>query len=67
VNGQPVPEQDIATVLKEAGPEVRKRVLMYIDNPAYLRATLEQRKKWLQAAVNSGWRAVKSRLEMEGK
>jgi hypothetical protein len=64
VNGQPVPEQDIATVLKEAGPEVRKRVLMYLDNPAYLRATPEQRKKWLQNAVNSGWRAVKSRLEM---
>jgi hypothetical protein len=64
VNGQPVPEEDIPTVLKEAGPEIRLRVNLYLNNPAFAKATPEQKKKWLQGAVNSGWNAYKNKKKL---
>lgn len=64
IDGQMVQEADLATVLKEAGPMVRQRVLMYMNNPAYKnnpKVTDEIRKKWLQKAVNAGWTSYKEK------
>ena len=64
VNGEPVPEADIATVLKDAGADIRLRVNLYLNNPAFAKATPEQKKKWLQTAVNSGWNAYKNKKKL---
>lgn len=64
IDGQPIPEESIDKVLKEAGPEIRARVMMYVNNPAYAKATPEQKAKWLQKAVNAGWTAYKNKLKM---
>lgn len=67
VDGLPVPEADIAQVLKDAGPEIRKRVEFYMKNPAYAKATPEQKKKWLQKAVNAGWTYYKNKRKAEAR
>lgn len=64
IGGQTITEESIDKVLKDAGPEIRARVMMYINNPAYAKATPEQRGKWLQKAVNAGWAAYKNKLKM---
>jgi hypothetical protein len=64
IDGQPVPEEDVPTILKEAGKDIRLRVSMYLDNPAYSKATDEQKKKWLQKAINAGWTAYKNKKKM---
>jgi len=64
INGQPIQEEDIATVLKEAGADIRLRVNLYLNNPAFAKASPEQQKKWLQSAVNSGWNAYKNKKKL---
>ena len=61
VNGQPVPEEDISTVLRDAGAEIRLRVSMIMNSPSYAKQTPEKKKALLQRAVNAGWNAYKSR------
>lgn len=61
VKGQPIPEEDIAKILKDGGDEARKRFLFYMDNPAYKKATDAQKKEWLQNAIEATRRAAKKR------
>ncbi|MCK9599093.1 MAG: hypothetical protein M0R06_08640 [Sphaerochaeta sp.] len=64
VKGQPIPEDDIAKILEDGGPEARKRFLFYMDNPAYQKATDAQKKAWLQNAIEASRRAAKNKYRL---
>jgi hypothetical protein len=61
IGGEPVPEENIATVLKDAGADIRLRVSMIMNSPSYSKQTEEKKKALLQRAVNAGWNAYKAK------
>ena len=65
IAGEPIPPEDVAELVKEGGETMRRTISFYINNPAYAKATDEQKKKWLQKAVDTGWRIIKKQKEME--
>jgi len=65
IAGEPIPPEDAQALVQEGGETMRRVILFYMNNEAYKKATDEQKKRYLQKAVDAGWRTIKRQKEME--
>ena len=65
--GVPISDEDIDKILKQNSAEFRKRIMFYLNNPAYQKKTDAEKKALLQKAIEAGRKAAKDRYRLGAK